>query len=407
MRLELRRALEDYRNLKEDTKRLAMYSFANNLASNLGGFITIFFVIYLGYGVVFYGIISAIGGFTFVILLIPSSFLTYLKGSKHTVLAGSVFQALSYLLIMIYPAKPTLIASSIVGSLGSSMNSAALNPLISKSESLANRTKAFSLNYFFNNIGAFIGTAFSGSLVDLLKNRIGYFSSYRSIFAVSASVFLVSSYIISRVHTDLKPSPPKIDLKNENVNTIYKLAIPAGLIGAGAGFLIPYFPLQFRDRFNLSVSVISVIFSITNLFLAFFALYMPALERRLGSLRSIISSWVLATTFMVLMPFIGFLGTNPVAEALFAAFYLVRTLTMNVITPVQSSFELSLLNDEYKSIGSSIETLTWNSVYSVTVIFGAYLMRWSLNAPFFVCATFYYASAIIYYKFFSKASRKE
>jgi len=403
----LHRALEDYRNLNEDAKRLAMYNFINSMASNLGGFITIFYVIFLGYGVVFYGIMTAIGGFAFVILLIPSSFLTYLKGSKHTVLAGSVFQGLSYLLILIYPSKPTLLASSVIGSVGSSMNSAALNPLISKSESLSNRTKAFSLNYFFNYIGAFVGTAFSGSLVDFLKNHIGYYSSYRSIFGITTIAFLASSYIVNRVQTDLKPSPPKLDFKNENFRTIYKLAIPAGLIGAGAGFLIPYFPLQFKDRFNLSVSVISAIFSITNLFMAFFALYMPTFEKRLGSLRSIISSWVTATTFMVLMPFIGLLGSSVAAEVLFSAFYLLRTVTMNVISPVQSSFELSLLNDEFKSIGSSIETLTWNSIYSITVIFGAYLMKWSLNAPFFICAAFYYASALIYYKYFSSASRKE
>lgn len=401
----MHRAFEEYRALNESAKRLATYTLFNNFATNLGGFITVFFVLYLGYGVVFYGILNALGGFAFFSFLIPSSYLTYLKGSRRTVAAGSTLQAISYFMIFLYPSRTTLLASSIVGSIGSSMNSAALNPLISKSESLQNRTKAFSLNYFSNNIGAFVGTALSGSLADILKTRVGYDLSYRLIFAFSAAILLLSSYLVSRVKTDLKPSPPKINLKDENFKTIYKLAIPAGLIGAGAGFLIPYFPLQFKYRFNLSVSVISAIFSITSLFMAFFSLYMPSLERRLGSLRAIVSSWVTATTFMIVMPFVGFLGRGTVAEALFSAFYLLRTVTMNVISPVQSSFELSLLSDEYKSIGSSIETLAWNSLYSITVTFGAYLMNWSLNAPFFVCAAFYYASAAIYYKFFSKAKR--
>jgi MFS family permease len=405
--LEIFRALNEYKNLKEDAKRLAFYSFANSLASNLGGFIMIFYIIYLGYGVVFYGILSAVGGFTFVFLLIPSSILTYVKGSKHTVLIGSIFQTISYAIIFLYPSKTTFLASSIIGSAGSSMNSAALNPLISKSESLTNRTKAFSLNYFLNNIGAFIGTAFSGSIIDVLKNYIGYYKSYKLIYLISMIAFLSSSYIIYKVKTDLKPPPPKIDLKNENFRTIYKLAVPAGLIGAGAGFLIPYFPLQFKYRFNLSITVISVIFSITNLFMAFLALYMPEIERKRGSLRSIIGSWLTATTFMVTMPIVGFLGNGILAISLFSAFYLIRTVTMNAISPVQSSFELSILNDEYKSIGSSIETLTWNAMNSLTVIFGALLIKESLNAPFFICAAFYYASAIVYYKFFSNVSKKE
>jgi len=200
--------------------------------------------------------------------------------------------------------------------------------------------------------------------------------------------------ILSKVN--IRGSRPKF--REQGYGIIYRLMLPAMLIGAGAGFLIPYFPVQFKDRFGASVQLISLIFSLTSLFMAFFMLYMPYIERNRGSLRSIVSSWLLSTAFMIAMPLTGIFGF--MALPLFSAFYFFRTVIMNAISPVQSSFELSLLKEQYRPIASSLETLAWNAANSGTVVLGAIIMRYSLNLPFYICAIFYIFASLLYYRFF-------
>ncbi len=132
--------------------------------------------------------------------------------------------------------------------------------------------------------------------------------------------------------------------------------------------------------------------------MAFLMLYMPYIERMRGPLRSIVSSWTVSTLFMIAMPLSGIFGF--MALPIFSTFYFFRTIIMNAISPVQSSFELSMLKEQHRPVASSLETLAWNAANAGTVILGAVVMKYSLNLPFYICAIFYISASLLYYRFF-------
>lgn len=388
--------IRNYRYLTKDTKMLVLYYGVENVGSAMGSFITIFYVLSLGYGLIFYGVLTAVGGISFVAFLLPMSSSSTLLGSKRSVMIGTVLQAASDIMIGVSTERATILSSAVVWSLGSSMISPNFGALVSKSENIDMRTHGFSASGFMSQIGVFAGTAASGIVSSSFYPFVRRVNAYRLVFVISAVIMLLSVYPAMLSRVNIRGSRPK--LREQSYGIIYRLMVPAILIGAGAGFLIPYFPVQFKERFGASVQLISLIFSLTSLFMAFFMLYMPYIERNRGSLRSIVSSWMLSTVFMMAMPLTGIFGF--MALPLFSAFYFFRTVIMNAISPVQSSFELSLLKEQYRPIASSLETLAWNAANSGTVVLGAMVMRYSLNLPFYICATFYISASILYYRFF-------
>ncbi|MGC8569462.1 MAG: MFS transporter [Nitrososphaeria archaeon] len=396
--MNLREALSEYFSLSGDSKLISAASLMTNFGSNMGGFLTVFYVLSLGYGLVFFGLLNTVGAISYVVLLLPASSLSYAIGSRKSLMLSAGLQGTAGALLSISTTRGAFIASSVLGSMGMAISTANMGPLISKAERIERRTHAFSLNYFMYTMGGFAGTALSGTSLDLLRPFLGDIGSYRAVYALSSAAALASLFFIKRIGVDIRSRIPLLKPNEQNSRTIAKMMTASSLIGAGAGFLIPYFSIQFKYRFSISIAAISVIFSLTNLFMAFMALLMPRIEGIRGSLRTIVGSWVAATTVMVLMPFVGAL--DGLSFPLFSAFYLIRTTLMNAISPVQSSFEMSMLDEQYRSIGASLENLAWNLTYAVTVTLGAVLMKISLNYPFYACAAFYYSSAVLYYLFF-------
>ncbi|MEM2269078.1 MAG: hypothetical protein QXM30_05730 [Thermoplasmata archaeon] len=127
------------------------------------------------------------------------------------------------------------------------------------------------------------------------------------------------------------------------------------LIGFGAGFVIPYFQLQFKFRFGVSIESISYIFALTDFIMAILMLYIPFYAEKKGTLITIVVLWLLATLTLFLMPFISYL---PMGFYMFSSLYIIRTILMNVAGPIQSSFEFSLIPKDFRMITSSLLSLS-------------------------------------------------
>ncbi|MEM3220548.1 MAG: hypothetical protein QXV43_04370, partial [Thermoplasmata archaeon] len=104
-----------------------------------------------------------------------------------------------------------------------------------------------------------------------------------------------------------------------------------------------------------------------------------------------------ATLTLFLMPFISYL---PMGFYMFSSLYIIRTILMNVAGPIQSSFEFSLIPKDFRMITSSLLSLSWVGMNSLSAYLGGILITISLNIPFYSCNAFYLSSAIMYYIFF-------
>lgn len=312
---------------------------------------------------------------------------------------GIFVDIIAFIILLFFTSIPLLVISAIFMGLSWAFTQPSFGSLLASAASVNERNYVFSMKGFSNLIGMSLGTVISGYFPSIGKILLSSeLDGYRISFILSILISIVLVILIRKIGTDIRIGREKrISLPKDVRTTLIKLTVPAMLIGFGAGFVIPYFQLQFKYRFGISIESISYIFAFTDVLMAILMLYIPFIAERMGTLKAIVSLWLLATITLFMMPFVSYL---PLGFYLFSSLYVMRTILMNVAGPIQSSFEFSLIPRDYRMITSSLLSLAWVGMNSLSAYFGGVLIVYSLNIPFYICTAFYLTSALMYWIFF-------
>ncbi|MEM4878295.1 MAG: MFS transporter, partial [Thermoplasmata archaeon] len=324
-----------YGKFSNTIRILIIIQFLISIVNGIISFLLIFYIRALGYSPIIYGIMTSITGLVFLITIVPSGVISSRIGAKGMINLGIISSILSLLILVIFESIPLLIISSVFMGLSWSLSQPSFGSLLATAASPEERNYAFSLNGFSNLIGASLGTAFSGYFPSIgqiifLNTIFGYKLS----FIISIFILVFLTFLVKKIDINLKvEKQEKVKIPSNVKKTLIKLTLPAMLIGFGAGFVIPYFQLQFKFRFGVSIESISYIFALTDFIMAILMLYIPFYAEKKGTLITIVVLWLLATLTLFLMPFISYL---PMGFYMFSSLYIIRTILMNVAGPIQS-----------------------------------------------------------------------
>jgi MFS family permease len=173
-----------------------------------------------------------------------------------------------------------------------------------------------------------------------------------------------------------------------------KLVAPAMLIGLGAGLIIPFLNLYFRDRFALTEGAIGLLFAAMQAFMVVGNLFGPAVSRRLGLVRGVVATQLASVPFMIAL---GLSNSLPVVVV---AFFL-RSGLMNMNQPLTSHFAMEVVPKRDHAITNSLLSLSWYLAWSVSAdIGGAMIERKGYTEPLMIAAALYVAASILYWYFF-------
>jgi MFS family permease len=169
------------------------------------------------------------------------------------------------------------------------------------------------------------------------------------------------------------------------------IAINAALIGSGAGLVIPFMNLYFKNRFACSSAQIGSFFSIAQVVTALAALAAPAMARRFGKLRTAVSSQLLS------LPFLVTLGGERHLPTAVAAFWL-RATFMQASTPLVQAFVMEVLPQELRARSTSLNNMLWNLGWAVSAAgAGMIIERFGYAVPFYITAALYLTGALLFY----------
>ncbi|HYQ88795.1 MAG TPA: MFS transporter [Candidatus Binatia bacterium] len=173
-----------------------------------------------------------------------------------------------------------------------------------------------------------------------------------------------------------------------------KLALPATLIGLGAGLIIPFLNLYFRDRFGLTPAAIGILFAVMQGFMVVGNLFGPAVSKRLGLVRGVVATQLASVPFMLAL---ALSGSFPVVVASF----FLRGGLMNMNQPLTTHFAMEMVPEREHAITNSLLTLSWYVAWSVSAdIGGALIQRRGYTEPLLLAAGLYVAASILYALFF-------
>jgi MFS family permease len=354
----------------------------------------------------FIGTFLSAGAFGTAIIALPAAFLLRRIKLKMVLLCSTIFYVCSVVLIAYLQVSHVLIVISFIIGMAMTFNRIAAAPFFMRNSTLKERTYIFSFNFGVLLLAGMIGSLYSGWLVSILtKLTSGAISAYQWTFMVSGILGLMAIIPYSMIKTqepgrEEREADFSLSLFKKQYKLYLKLILPQFAVGIGAGLIIPFLNLYFRDRFGQPPDKIGVFFFAVNTTMLLGILFGPIMARKFGMVKTIVSTELLSIPFMIIL---AFTYSLPVALAAF----LFRGALMNMAQPIGTNFGMEMVGKSEHALVNALLTLAWTGSWMIsTAVGGEIIEKHGYTLPLLLAVGLYIVSAVLYYSFFRKSDRK-
>jgi MFS family permease len=361
----------------------------------------LFFNIYMlenGFTRDFLGIVNSLPSLTALLLGIPIGRLSDRMGRKQAIILGILCSSLTFLGQVIFKEPIVIILMAALTGISNMFVIVSISPLMMKLSAADNRTLLFSINYGLQTIAGAVGSIFAGQLPAFFGSLLDVDATsavaYRAVLIVTlllGTTALIPLWRMKEPQTlQTRPAsgPRETGLFAGLTRLTVKLATPNFLIGMGAAILIPYMNVFFKDRFNISDSLLGLLFSLSFLFISIGTFIGPRLAQRLGGkIRTVAFTQLGSVVFMLMIGFVPSLWV--------AGFgFLMRSALMNMSAPLYSAFCMEQTPEHQQGMASSVLNVAWLIGWAVgPYISGVVQERYGFS-PLFITTTLLYLIAV-------------
>jgi MFS family permease len=397
-------------DLKAIQKNVRLFLVGGLLMGMLSAFLQLLLNLYLkqvGYGEGFIGRVLSMGSLGAMIASLPAVYLAARFRIKPILLTAVVLMSAAYAVLSLSPWSMVILISSFTGGLLMAVKNVVSAPFLMRNSTERERTLIFALNFATWIISGIFGSLGGGWLHDIYLRMTG--SDVRAY--QYAMVTAVAIGLLALIPFSLIKSPtPRADevsrifswsaLKAKRI-LFFKLTFPYLLIGAGAGLIIPFLNLYFRNRFHLEPGRIGIYFSVLQFAMLAAVLIVPIMKRRFGYIKTIVLTELLSVPFMLILCYTENLNLAVLA-------FVFRGALMNMGVPVTNTFMMESVADCDHGLINSLSAIAWGGSWAVsTQIGGAMIEEGGFVGVFLLAIILYAISAILYYYFFSKSEVRD
>lgn len=360
----------------------------------------------LGYKEDFVGFMFSLSAFATGFMALPAGLLCEGIGRKRSLLLGKLISNLFYL-VQVFTADPSLLlATSLVAGLVGTISWVANAPFMMENSEKKERTYLFSMSWAFMTVAGMVGSLLGGYLPDSFavmvqgETVLGFrLTLLCSIVFTFVSVLPI--LLIREKETSRQTAAQLLSLKNiQSVATILKLILTTGLIGFGAGFVVPLFNMFFANKLHATTGQIGIIFALGQIALAIGTFLAPVLSNRIGKVKAVVLCQVCS------IPFISMIALSETLEL--AGFsYLVRGALMNMAGPIGSTFTMEVVQSTERATTSGLAVMADSIPRAIGANLGGQMMgSGEYVLPYFYMSIFYVAASTLYFGFFRKMEKK-
>jgi len=200
---------------------------------------------------------------------------------------------------------------------------------------------------------------------------------------------------------DAPHTPPSNRLMFGLTPMMLRMIIPQVLVGFGAAILIPYMNVFFKYRFNISDSLLGILFSLSSAMIGVGTVIGPRLSTRLGGkVRAMAVTQSTSLAFLLLMGFAPTLWLSAIG-------YLIRTALMNMASPLYTAFCMEHTPEKQQGFVNSVVNLSWNVGWAVGPFISGVVQQSYGFEPLFIATFVLYSIAIILQmRFFDRVDRR-
>lgn len=342
------------------------------------------------------------------LVALPAGLICERIGPKRALLISLTANFANLIQIVVLQ-PPILLLASLASGLIGTVGWVASAPFMMENSRQEERTYLFSVSWALMVIMGVIGSYVGGVLPDIFN---AYFSvptgaegsalGYRISLAISVALALTAAIPILLIKEGKVLQRQKmvdlLSLRNiRSSRIILKFMIPTGLIGFGAGFIVPLFNLFFSLKFSAKTEQIGLMFALSSVTLGIGMLTAPALSNKLGKVKSVVICQYLSMPFIMLMT----LAPN---LTLASAAYITRNALMNMAGPISSTLQMELVTETERATTNGVMVMADNIPRAVTASLSGRMMTESdFYTPFLFTTVTYFVASSLYFIFFRKA----
>jgi len=393
------------RRFNPNARKYLLFVFLTTLNAGIYGVIFNLYILRLGFGEDFLGLILSISATSMGLFSIPAAFVCDRLGRKRTLLLSSVLSAISLFFLYNTTTPELLVLFSLASGMASALGLVTGSTFLLENSTKEERMYLFSMSSLIYTFSLLSGNMLGGFLPDILADLIsaqsGSAISYRLTLYVSLVATMASLLPLAYVAEKNSKENNGIRGQLHIYRSIFKSKVVRQmtlfycLYGIGWGTSLPYFNVYFDTVLGASANQIGIFFSVSQIFMILGYFLVPVLTERTGKVRLVSIVQILSIPFLLM-----FVLTNNLLIAVIG--FVMRYMLMNMANPILNSFKLEIVQPEERSM---INSIMWMACYTFVGVGnytgGLMMAAGDSRMPFMVTGVFYAVTAIFYYVCFN------
>lgn len=401
----LREYLNNLRRFSPDARRYLWVSALQGTAQGVFQLFFNFYILSLGHQEGFLGLLISLPSITALFFLLYAGYVSDRIGRRAAFLWGGVVGGVAQLAMLLWPTPAMLILSGILRGIGASLFGAATAPFLMEHSSPSERTHLFSFNAGISTMASFLGNFGGGALPALFAwlLRVSPESSraYAWSLGVTTLLSLLALLPILKLHPDRPVSREALRSPfaalQEHRGSMIRLLLPSLVLSMGAGLLIPFLNLFFRNRYGLADGTIGMLFGVGSLGMGVAILLAPVLAERWGKAMTVVITQGVSIPFLIIL---GFIYNLPLAILSF----LVRMALMNLSGPVYQTMVMEEADASARTTAASLYNMIWSMGRAISPsISGPLQQAYGFDPVFGLTIGSYAVSVYLVYYWFVRA----
>lgn len=331
-----------------------------------------FYVISLGgYDERFLGLLTSVSSAASLMAAIPAAYLAERYSQKRIMVITGWISAGVFLGMVLVPTRFLLILFNIISGLAMTARQVATAPFLMRNTSEEERQYVFSFQFGLNTTASFVGNLIGGLLPTWLGAIVGAEPTATLSYRLAlGSMVLVSALSIGPLMM-IRPTPRNPDhsidtpwnLLWQHGGLLTKLILPQLIIGLGAGMMMPFMNLYYRNVFDKNDAIIGYLFASGALAMSIAQFAAPPLAERIGKINTVVWTQAVSVPFLLSLGLAAWAVPRGGDVTLWFAIawlaYLMRLALMNLSGPVYQTFILEQVPSNVQALATSLNNIAF------------------------------------------------
>jgi MFS family permease len=362
-----------------------------------------FYVLSLGFDEALLGKLVTTNNLTSLLVALPAGYLADQLGRKVSLLIAGLLTSLAIAGMVLWPTIAVFYATNVLFGLAQSLAAVTMAPFLMENSGEQERTYLFSFSLGLqmasgslgNWIGGYLPTWIGGWQSVAATNSAAYAGAMLAVCGLYAASLLPLLFLKmpQGEHSERSLFTP-LSYASQHPALLTKLILPMLITSIGAGLIMPFMNVFFRQNYGQPDPVIGGLFAWGSLAMGLGLLVAPPLAERLGKIQLVVISQGLSIPFLVMLGFAPWFWLS-------AAAYYVRVALMNMSGPIYETYVMEKVDASARATVASLVSMSWSFGWAFSPTVSGWLqVRYGFGPPFIGTILLYSLSVILYWIFF-------